>query len=162
MSNTSFNFVNPIGPGNVTDVLSSMAFPEGMLAKASNPNGGEAEFIFLPGVANCVAGSVVIYDTSAAACKLAVAGDRGPAAVAMAAVGAGSYGWFQIRGFATIKETGATAGGNVYLTATAGIPSVTTVAGDKVDGMRFKSANGTPGAGYAYTQILYPSLNGNG
>ncbi len=122
----------------------------------------EAEFIYLPGVANTVVGSLVIYDTYAGTTKLAVAGDRGPAAVAMSANVAGQYGWYQIGGAAVVKETGATAGAQVYVTATAGVPSATTVATDKVDGIRFKTADGTPSAGFAVAQLANPCLNGNG
>ena len=158
----AFQFTNPIGPGSVTDVLTTKAFLIGTIAKAVDPALGEGEFIFLPGVASTVAGHVVIYDTYANTTKLAVAGDRGPAAVAMAATVASTYGWYQIRGVATVKETSATAAAKIFLTATPGVPAVAVVTGDKLDGGNFKTADATPAAGFAYAQITYPSLNGNG
>jgi hypothetical protein len=33
---------------------------------------------------------------------------------------------------------------------------------DKVDGARFKTADGTPAAGFAFAMLDRPSLNGNG
>jgi hypothetical protein len=158
----SFVATSLIGPGNITDIDTVARFQVGTTVKAVDPVLGEGEFIYLPGVASTVAGNAVIYDTYAKTTKLAVAGDRGPVAVAMAATVASTYGWYQVRGVATVKETGATAGANVYLTATAGVPSATTVAGDKIDGVRFKTADGTPAAGFAYAQVAYPSLNANG
>ncbi len=86
----------------------------------------------------------------------------GPCAVAMAANVANQFGWYQISGLSPIKSTTVAAAGNVYLTATAGQVDDTTVAGDKVDGARFKTADGTPAAGYAYVMLDRPSLNGNG
>ena len=36
------------------------------------------------------------------------------------------------------------------------------VTGDKIDGARFKTADGTPSAGFAIAQISRPALNANG
>jgi hypothetical protein len=146
----------------LTNVDSTAQFALGTKTTAVDPVLGSGEFVYLKGVASTVAGSVVIFDDYAGTTTLVVAGSRGPAAVALAATVANTYGWYQIEGSAVVKETGATAGANVYATATAGVPSATTVAGDKIDGMRFKTADGTPSAGFAYAQIQRPSMNANG
>ncbi len=157
----AFQVTSLIGPV-LTNVDTTPTQVLGSIVQAIDPSLGAAEFIYLKGVASTVAGSLVIYDTQANTTTLVVAGSRGPAAVAMAASVASTYGWYQISGSATGKETGATAGANVYATASAGTPSATTVAGDKVDGARFKSADGTPAAGFVYAQLSRPSLNANG
>jgi hypothetical protein len=46
----------------------------------------------------------VIYDHNAGTTKRAVAGDRGPCAVAMSANVASQFGWYQITGLAKIKS----------------------------------------------------------
>lgn len=109
--------------------LQSPAYP-GMLGHAVDPGMGGGEFVYLPGVAGCTAGSLVTYNqTTASGTALAVVASHGaPAAVAMAAVGAPvagvpQYGWFQIMGAAKINKT-ATAtvvGHGVLLSATPGL-----------------------------------------
>jgi hypothetical protein len=121
-----------------------------------------AEFIYLPGVAATVAGSVVVYDTFAKSTTLAVAASRGPVAVATAATVAGTFGWYQIEGTAVVSETGATAGSKPYAGASAGTPSITVVATNGIDGMTFKTADGTPAAGFAYAQLSRPAMNNLG
>lgn len=134
----------------------------GDIVKAVDPVLGVGEFIYLPGVASTGVSELVIYDLNAGTTKRAVAGDRGPCAVAMAANVANQFGWYQISGLSPIKSATVVAAGNVFLTATAGQVDDATVAGDKVDGARFKTADGTPAAGYAYVMLDRPSLNGNG
>jgi predicted RecA/RadA family phage recombinase len=109
----------------------SPAYP-GMLAHAVDPVLGGGEFLYLPGVANLVAGSLVTYDQLTPSVTLSVTGAKGgsPVAVAMAAPQAGQYGWFQITGNALIAKTagaGIAQGAAVGITATAG--QVTTSAG---------------------------------
>ena len=80
----------------------------------------------------------------------------------MSANVANQQGWYQIAGSAVITAGTVAANGNVYVTATAGSVDDAVVAGDKVDGARFKTADGTPAAGQAIVQLDRPSLNGNG
>lgn len=79
----------------------------GSVVKAIDPTYGEGEFIFLAGVASTAVGSVVAYDTATFQTKLAPVGSfkPEPIAVAMAATGAGSFGWYQISGNARAKKT---------------------------------------------------------
>lgn len=134
----------------------------GTIAQFTDPTYGTGEFIWLNGVASTVAGDLVIYDQKAGTTTRAVAGSRGPAAVAMAACVANLQGWYQIGGSAVVTAGTVLANGNVYVTATAGTVDDAVVSGDKVDGARFKTADGTPAAGQAVVQLDRPSLNGNG
>jgi hypothetical protein len=134
----------------------------GDIIKAVDPVLGVGEFIYLPGLASTGLGEAVIYDLNALATKRVVAGDRGPCAVAMSANVANQYGWYQISGLAVVKTGAVAANGKPYLTATAGTLDDAVVAGDKIDGMIFKTADGTPSAGFALAMLDRPSLNGNG
>lgn len=149
-------------PQAIADTSSTKLVPLGTRIKAVDSTYGEGEFIYLAGVASTAIGDLVIFDQYAGTTTRAVAGSRGPAAVAMSANVASSYGWYQIAGAAVVKAGTVAANGNVYLTATAGTIDDATVSGDKVDGARLKTADGTPSAGYAIVQISRPSLNGNG
>lgn len=146
----------------IADTSTTQQHPIGTRIKAFDPTYGEGEFIYLKGVASTVIGDLVIYDQYANTTTRAVAGSRGPAAVAMSANVASQYGWYQIDGSAVIKAGTVAANGNVYVTATAGTVDDAVVAGDKVDGARFKTADGTPSAGFALCQLARPSLNANG
>lgn len=134
----------------------------GDIIKAVDPVLGVGEFIYLQGLAATALSELVIYDHNAGTTKRAVAGDRGPCAVAMSANVANQFGWYQIAGLTKIKSGTVAAGGAVYLTATPGAVDDAVVATDKVDGARFKTADGTPGAGFAYAMLDRPALNGNG
>jgi hypothetical protein len=134
----------------------------GMRVHAYDPTYGEGEFIYLKGLAATAVGETVIYDTYANTTKRAVASDRGPVAVAMSANVASQFGWYQIAGSAIVKSNAVVSGASVYVTATAGTVDDAVVAGDKIDGMRFKTADGTPSAGFVTAQLARPSLNGNG
>ncbi len=151
-----------IVPQAIADTSSTKLVPLGTRIKAVDSTYGEGEFIYLAGVASTAIGDLVIFDQYAGTTTRTVAGSRGPAAVAMSANVASSYGWYQIAGAAVVKAGTVAANGNVYVTSTAGTIDDATVSGDKVDGARLKTADGTPSAGYAIVQISRPSLNGNG
>ena len=134
----------------------------GTRIKAIDSTLGEGEFIYLKGLASTAIGELVIFDQYANTTTRAVAGSRSPAAVAMSANVASQYGWYQIFGAAVIKAGTVAANAAVYVTATAGTVDDAVVSGDKLDGARFKTADGTPSSGFAYCQLDRPSLNGNG
>jgi hypothetical protein len=146
----------------IADTSTTQNLPIGTRIKAIDPNLGEGEFIYLKGLASTAIGELVIFDQYANTTTRAVAGSRGPAAVAMSANVASQYGWYQISGAAVIKTGTVSANDPVYVTATAGSVDNSVVSGDKLDGARFKTADGTPSAGFAYCQLARPSLNGNG
>jgi predicted RecA/RadA family phage recombinase len=112
------------GMRQVDNFARTPAYP-GMLAHALDPVLGGGEFIYLPGVAGTVLGSLVTYNQLAPSTVLAATGAKGgsPVAVAMAAPGAGQFGWFQITGNALIAKTSGAAialGAAVGVSATPG------------------------------------------
>lgn len=151
-----------LGYTPITDTSTTQNMPLGTVVRAVDDTYGEGQFIYLKGVAATAVGSVVVYDQRAGTTTLATAGSRGPAAVAMSANVAGQYGWYQVHGSAVVKALTVAANGNVYATATAGTVDDAVVAGDKLDGARFKTVDGTPSAGLAVAQIAFPSMNANG
>lgn len=152
-----------IGAQPIADTSTVQNHPIGTIVRAIDPTYGEGEFIYLKGLASTAVGETVIYDTYANTTKRGVAGDRGPAAVAMSANVASQYGWYQIKGAAVVKVAAAFADdGACFLTATAGTVDDAVVATDKIDGMRGKTAIDTPTTGFAVVQMDHPSANGNG
>lgn len=160
----AYAFVDPkVGMQPIAATSTVQQHPIGTRVKAYDPTFGEGEFIYLKGLASTDVGEAVIYDTYANTTKRGVAGDRGPVSIAMSANVANQFGWYQIAGAAVVKVAAAfAANANVYWTATAGTPDDAVVAGDKIDGIRSKTAIDTPTAGYAVCQLAYPSANANG
>lgn len=152
-----------IGCQSIAQTETTQNHPLGTIVTAVDPVYGEGEFVYLKGVASTVVGSAVIFDQYAGTTKLAAAGDRGPVAVAMSVNVANQYGWYQIAGSAVAKAAAPmVAGGAVYVTATPGMVDDAVVATDKIDGARFKTADGTPSATFSIVQLDRPALNGNG
>lgn len=124
-----------------------------------DPTYGEGEFIYLKGVANTVVGSGVVW-TSAGQTALTVATSSGAFAVAMSANVANQYGWYQIQGIAVAKTGTVVSGATAQtFTATPGQIDDTTTATQYIDGATFKSADGTPAAGFALVSLSYPNCN---
>jgi len=122
--------------------------------RAFDENGNE--YIYLKGVANTEVGSWVSFDEDGQT-TLLVSNAKGRVAVAMAAVVANKYGWYQIYGKATGKALANFAdNGLVYSTSTAGSVDDAVVAGDIIIGAIGRSAVGTPDTGLAYFELNYP------
>lgn len=120
---------------------------------------GRNEYVYLQGVASTVAGDAVTYDEAFLTAR-SVAAAVGPVAVAMAAVVASQFGWYCIRGSATVNVSAAVAdNAKLFLTATPGNLDDTSVAGDQVVGMIARSAAG--GAGSITAQLFYPQVGVN-
>lgn len=127
---------------------------------------GEAEFIFLPGVAGTTIGAVVNYDLNPAGRSTAlhatgVATNSGRnVAVATAANLLGFSSWYQISGVALVNAVAATVAGPIFASATPG--SITSVAdaGDQILGGRILTPVGTPEAGRCYVQLNRPFAQG--
>lgn len=125
-----------------SDVDSSQKFALGSRTLDSSSN----EYIYLQGTAGVTQYDLVLYDSNYL-CKRAVAGDRGPFAVAQGAVLGSKYGWFLIKGRSSIRTNGTVAGNkNLFLTASAGAVDDAIVAGDLILGA-FSSVDGISGAG---------------
>lgn len=114
---------------------------------------GEAEFIYLQGVASTAVGDLVVYTADGNTTRT-VARSVGPAAVAMSANVLNQFGWYQRRGKASIKSGTVAADKQLYLTATAGQVDDAVVAGDMVFSARSLAADDT---GLVLAVIGYPS-----
>jgi hypothetical protein len=132
----------------------------GTTSRATDATRGEGEFIYLAGVAGTLPGDLVSYDPVAGTTTRAVAATRGPLAVAMAATGAGSFGLYQIRGYAIVSTAAAAINAPLYLSATPGQATGTLAAGQRIDNAIAKTAQDAPGAGFTGVYITYPSANG--
>lgn len=161
---TSYTITNDrLGLPPINSVFTTAGAPVGTVVHAVDATYGEAEFIYLPGVASTVVGSVVVIDTNAKTTTLAVhtTAARGQVGVAMSANNATtSYGWYQISGAnPNVVATGGTAGTSAFCTSTAGSIDTAVVDTDRIDGCEVTvSASG----GYVGVQLSRPSANGNG
>jgi len=146
----------------IADTSTEAKVELGTIVSAYDPTYGYAQFIYLKGVASTVIGDVVNYRSDTGATVRGVLATRGPVAVAMSANVANQYGWYQISGMAVVKAGTVAANGNVYLTATDGTVDDAVTAGSLIQGARFKTADGTPSAGFALAQLARPSADGLG
>lgn len=159
----------PLGVANATPTIADVVaqVPIGTVREFVDDTQGPAQFIYLPGVANTIAGDLVEYDLTPGAQATirhsnATASNSGrPLAVALAATVAGQFGWYQITGCAIINTTAAQAAGNMYATGTAGAVGNTLDAGDQILNARLVTATGVPAALKAYAAIMYPFVQGN-
>lgn len=157
----SFAPTNPIiGLQPIAEVSSTQQHPLGMIVQAYDETYGAGEFVYLKGVASTVVGSAVTYNMDDGTTALLAANAIGPVGVAMSAnAAATTFGWYQISGKAVIKAGTVADNGNVYATATAGTVDDAVVAGDRVKGAKFASADGTPSAGLAECEIHRPFMD---
>lgn len=158
---------SPLGlsaPNGIADPVQVNAV--GTIAKFSDEVFGEGEFIYLPGVASCAAGDIVLYDLlpsgpSVTRHSNATGSNSGrPVAVALGPTVAGQWGWFQISGVAIVSAVAGTVAGVCMATATAGSVGNTADAGDQILNARISSAVGTPSAGKAYLTMNRPFVQG--
>lgn len=147
-----------IGP-NLTNVDASKKFPLGTIVDGKDTTYGAGKFIYLKGVASTVLGDAVVYDEAFATTR-AVAASRGNVAVALAAVVADKYGWYQIQGMAVVRAGTVSADAKAQVSATPGQLDDTTTAAQDIAGARFMTADGTPSAGYAIISLDFPFANG--
>lgn len=125
---------------------------------------GEAEFIYLKGVASTAAGDIVIYDAKAGTTTRCVAASRGPVAVSMSANVASQYGWYMVMGNAAVTTASAGTGAAnalIQTSATAGSATVSGTSGQKIDGAICKTAQDSPTSGFTQVVLHYPAANGN-
>lgn len=95
------------GAQPIANTETTAKHPLGTIARGVDPTYGEAEFIYLLGVASTAIGSIVTYDASTYQTVLSAVGGNipRPIAVAMSANVAAQYGWYQISGVAVCKKT---------------------------------------------------------
>ena len=133
--------------------------PLGTKVTAKHADYGEAEFIYLLGVASTGQSDFVTFDEAYVTAR-AVADAKGRVAIAMSDNVASQYGWYCIYGrvpggvLASFADNGI-----VYLTSTAGHIDDTDVAGDKVEGCMGRAAIDTPNTGQAWMELNYPFVD---
>lgn len=144
---------------NITDTSTTKNHPLGAVVKARHATYGDGEFIYLQGIGSTVVGDAVVYSTAFLTTR-AVLASRGPVAIAMSANVASQYGWYQISGLGVVKAGTVVAETAAQLTATDGTLDDTTTATRYIDGAVFKTADGTPAAGFATIALCNPCANG--
>ncbi len=156
MANTNYRAEGIVGPDFYV-VDASNVWGLGAIVLGKSPTLGEAEFVYLKGVAACVEGSWATYKPKDWTAVLLAAAAIGATGIALAAVDAATkFGWFQIRGKAVGKVAALFAdNGLCYATATAGTADDAVIAGSRVKNALGGSAIDTPVAGQAYID-LYP------
>jgi len=164
---TSPNSALGVPTFDINSVDTVAKVPVGTIAKATDDSGlGDGTFIYLPGVASLAAGDAVVYDLlpSGASVTRTLSGTHlntgQPVAIALVAIPALSYGWYQIGGVAVVNVAAGAAAGRAMLTTTAGNLKDTAIAGCQVLGARLSSAIGTPSAGKAYCTLNHPHVQG--
>jgi len=145
--------VDAIGPGPLNLVngtgASRMSF-SGEILRGYDVALGGGEFIYAQAAGTLSAGAVVqfteslvsgaIVDSATAWAGTANSGDV--LAVAVSAMTAGQWGWFQIGGHAIANVSGAPVAGDPVYWQAAGVVSPTAVAGKQVEGAKFSTAPG--------------------
>lgn len=153
----AFQLYTPLlGAPDFYSVSTTQQLPLGVIVQGFDSVLGVGEFIYLQGVASTAAGDAVIYNADDYTTTRLVANAIGPVAVAMAATVAGTFGWYQISGKASVNSTTVIDNANVYATATPGVVDDTVVAGDRVKNAKFASADG---AGKAEVEIHRPFMD---
>lgn len=140
--------------GDTSQIDTALQHPLGTRAFDADGN----EYIYLQGVASTVAGDWVTFDEAHLTTR-STANAKGRVAIAMAAIVASSYGWYQIYGKNTIAKgvSGSIDDNDVlYLTSTAGTVDDSDVAGDLISGAIARSADSS---GVFTVELNYPFVD---
>lgn len=150
-------------PQGIEEISATQLLPLGTIVEAvdrGSTNYGVGVFIYAKGCASTAVGSVALINSDNFVTSLAVAGDKGQIGLAMAAIDADSYGWYQIAGKGVAKVlAGFADNATCYLTATAGSIDDAAVVGDLIVGMKSASATGTPSSGLAEIELNLPYVS---
>ncbi len=138
----------------ITDTSTVQKHPLGTRIRAIDPVYGEAEFVYLKGVASTVVGSVVTFDQRNGTTTLTTLSTLGLIAVSMSANVASQYGWYCVAGACSAKAATVASGAQAQLTATAGTVDDLAVAEKYIRGMNFAS---TDAGGLADVVLNHPS-----
>jgi len=137
-----------------TDVVDATTPVHPVGTRAFDTDGNE--YIYLLGVATTAAGNWVSFD-EAHVTTLLTANAVGRVGIAMAAIVAASYGWYQIYGKNTIAMTDTiVADQPLYIDGTAGRADDAAVAGDWICGAWSRSADAT---NVATVELNYPAVH---
>lgn len=133
----------------LTQIDSSAAYTVGTRTQTADGK----EYIYLKGVASTAVNSWVSFD-EAYVTTLLVANAKGRVAIAMAAIVADKYGWYQVYGSGTGKVLASFAdNGVIFSTSTAGSVDDAVVTGDLIVGAMGRSA---VSGGVATVELNYP------
>lgn len=145
---------NVLSASEITTVSDSAVYTVGSRAKDSAGN----EYVFCLGVASVVAGDWVVFNKDYAVTRLA-GSEVGSVAVAMAAVVASKWGWFQIWGEGSAKVV-ATGGVRVYTHTVTGQALDTVVTGALIQGAVTTAGTGNTVTGTLQAvQLDYPFVS---
>lgn len=144
----------------IEDTSTTQQHELGTTVQANHATYGVTTFVYGKGVASTAVGNMCMIDNYGALSVRCVAATRGRCGVAMSANVASQYGWYAIEGNVPVTASTVAAQGQVFSTATAGTVDDASVAGSMVTGATFKTANGTPSAGFAVVALSRPSMNG--
>jgi hypothetical protein len=161
MAMTDFVAYDPIGVGNLYTIDSTQKWPLGQRCKAKSVTYGEAELVYLKGVASTVEGSVVTYD-EAGITTLLVANAQGPIAVSLTAnTAATTFSWYAIRANKIAVDCAASSGDNADLgyEGAAGQVGDGRAAGDGIANMMARSDQDGAATGFAWVQMIYPYVD---
>lgn len=147
---------NSLGWQPIADTSSTKKHPLGTIITAYDPTYGSGEFIYLKGVAACAAKDWCFINMDDGTVTRALADGIGPLGIAMAAITASYYGWFQISGKALgACKTQFADNGAVFLTSSTGKVDDASVAGDFVSCAKGASTT-TVNTFYAEFEISRP------
>lgn len=154
----AYHVTGALGYQDIGETSTVQKHPLGTRVIGTDPTYGDAEFIYLKGVANTAVGNLVTYDAKDGVTVRTVAASKGPCAVAMSANVADQYGWYCVKA-ANVPITCAAAAAvdvALYVTATAGAVDDAVVAGQGIVGAVLNTAAG--GAANADARINYPDV----
>jgi hypothetical protein len=160
----AFSLFHPAGQQKSSDTATTAAHPIGTRARGYDANYGEAQFIYMPGVASTALGDVVVIDiynqTTARAVITGGAPTIGLVGVAMSANVASQYGWYMVEGTAKVNAATNAAVGAVYLSSTAGTVDSSKTTHAKISGAAITVAEGSSnaGSGKAVMQLSHASV----
>lgn len=156
--------IDPSLPGAqpILNSSTTQQHPLGTLVEAqeyTNSN-GVGTFVYAKGVASTALGDWVTINEDDWTTTRLVADAKGKVGIAMAAIVAGEYGWYQVRGKAVGKAlTGYVDNALVYATSTAGSVDDAVVSGDRVKQAIGASALDAPATGMAEFEIDHPFMD---
>lgn len=142
-------------PGDIDTVARN---PIGSRCQFVDTVSGLQEFVYLKGVASCVLGDSVSFNTSAFVAVRLAPNAAGRVAVAPAAILAANWGWFQIYGHYLTANSDTVAGaGGLFIDTAAGKVDDASVAGNFIFGMLSTAADA---AGVLPVNLNYPYVTG--
>lgn len=120
-------------PGDIDTVARN---PIGAMCRYVDATQGLQEYVYLKGVASCLLGDSVSFNSNAYTAVRLVATAVGRVAIAPAAILAANWGWFLVFGFYPTANSDTVAGaGGLFIDGTAGRVDDASSAGNFVNGM---------------------------